>query len=300
MASGLQGLELLGAIAEQQAEKNQNLHSHTHYTQNTHFRHGNHSPQATLPSQAQPQQTVWPGFVSSPARTFHGLQSSNIAMQLQQPIPFHSHAVVPIARVPRQPLIPSQAVKHTRPPTTDAETYHDHSYSTFAFDNDFTWLPPALQQTEQQQMDDAVLAMEKESEKENAKPKPSQKPSKKEQAKTTAPTTKKPAGIGAKLAGNRRQGGGSDDEIQVLTDSQRVTAGLKVPVEKKTDVKAEGEEKKHSMTEEQHIRIVTYITSEKVWKTFRLKQLDVWVHVRAYSCPSFSSLYTSSSAHKPF
>lgn len=113
----------------------------------------------------------------------------------------------------------------------------------------------------------------------SVEPKPASIP-KKRGEKTSAKR-----GRGARSGSNRRVNGTSDDDISELDAAQSKAAALKilkkpdmvVPLE---DVSDDDEEApKSRMTEDDRIAVVTYITSDKVWPTFKLKQNAVMVDV---------------------
>jgi hypothetical protein len=76
----------------------------------------------------------------------------------------------------------------------------------------------------------------------------------------------KASGTGSKSGSrNRRRSGGSDDEISKLSSKEKKAAGLK-------NSKAKG-----GLTEDEKLKVVSYITDEKIWKDFRLKQMSVFI-----------------------
>lgn len=70
---------------------------------------------------------------------------------------------------------------------------------------------------------------------------------------------------------NRRKLGSSDDEIVKLSGKGKRAAGLK-------NSKVKGENGR-GLTEDDKLKATSYITDEKIWKGFRLKQMSVFIHV---------------------
>ncbi|KAJ3925056.1 MAG: hypothetical protein NXY57DRAFT_1044429, partial [Lentinula lateritia] len=74
---------------------------------------------------------------------------------------------------------------------------------------------------------------------------------------------KKPLGTGSKSGStNRRDGGDSDVEIEMLSPEDMKAAVLKDP----------GDEKKSGVSEEDKVLLVEYLTRPEQWKNFRLRQ----------------------------
>ncbi|KAI0039148.1 hypothetical protein FA95DRAFT_1612804 [Auriscalpium vulgare] len=80
------------------------------------------------------------------------------------------------------------------------------------------------------------------------------------------------AGKGSKSGqGNRRDAGGSDDEILELTEAQMDAAALKVKEAKKTEPKG--------LSNTDKLKAVECITSPERWPTFRVNQHRVFIHI---------------------
>lgn len=71
---------------------------------------------------------------------------------------------------------------------------------------------------------------------------------------------------------NRCNGGGSDDEIAKLTPAAREAAQLKL-----SEVKDEAATS--TLTEDDKIRVVEWLTDKKQWPDMRIKQSIYWVTV---------------------
>ena len=109
-------------------------------------------------------------------------------------------------------------------------------------------------------------------------------------------------GMGSKTgAANRQDAGRSNDEIEKLSATEQITAGLKQVERKVKEVstkkaKRKGNEKdsevdskdgkeksendkKKGLTEEDKLKIIAYITQPKRWDVFRLQQASIWSNV---------------------
>ena len=88
------------------------------------------------------------------------------------------------------------------------------------------------------------------------------------------PVSKKRArGMGSRSGTmNRRDGGGSDDEIAKLTPAACEVAQLKL-----SEVKDEAATS--TLTEDDKIRVVEWLTDEKQWPGMHIKQSIYWVTV---------------------
>jgi hypothetical protein len=64
---------------------------------------------------------------------------------------------------------------------------------------------------------------------------------------------------------NRCRSGSSDDKISKLSSKEKKAAGLK-------NSKAKG-----GLTEDEKLKVVSYIIDEKIWKDFRLKQISMFI-----------------------
>lgn len=81
------------------------------------------------------------------------------------------------------------------------------------------------------------------------------------------------SGAGSKSGScNQRKSGGSDDEIAKLSGKGKRAAGLK-----NSKIKRENG---RGLTEDDKLKATSYITDEKIWKGFRLKQMSVFINVR--------------------
>lgn len=128
------------------------------------------------------------------------------------------------------------------------------------------------------------------------------RPTKPAKEKTSKKGGKVAKGMGSKTgAANRRDAGRSDDEIEKLTATEQITAGLKQVERKVKDVstkkakrkgnekdsevdskdgkeKSENDEEK-GLTEEDKLKIIAYITQPERWDVFRLQQASIWSNV---------------------
>lgn len=93
-----------------------------------------------------------------------------------------------------------------------------------------------------------------------------------ETASKNAPATGKGSKSGEL---NRRGGGDSDDEMQMLTARQMREADLKLDIKPKR-------ESDRGLSEADKLAAVSYITTPEVWKDWRLKQLNIFIHVSGY------------------
>lgn len=107
-----------------------------------------------------------------------------------------------------------------------------------------------------------------------------------EKENETAPRKRK--GTGSRSGtNNRRTGGGSDDEIAKLGVKERQAAELKLPERSK---KPGSEGVTDSMTREDKLTVVRWITTEEKWKDWKLKQHGYWITVRSQASTLIDSL----------
>ena len=93
-----------------------------------------------------------------------------------------------------------------------------------------------------------------------------------EQKDKMGPASKKRKGKGSKSGVNRREKGGSDEEIGQL-DAKHIQ-NADIDPDKKTG---------HNWPHEDKLALFKYITSEKVWKDLKIKQSDVFQHVSIFT-----------------
>ncbi len=104
-------------------------------------------------------------------------------------------------------------------------------------------------------------------------PNKSQKRPRKKKEKENTPANTAGKGLGGRSGNNRRTNGDSDDEIAKLNNAQMDGAMLK------SVKKQEATSEAGSLTNTDKLTVVRYITSLEVWKTFKLKQAIIWIHV---------------------